>query len=445
MTGPAVSGERYPLSFQQEGGPEDLAPNNTVVTVLRVRGEVRIDALEGALADLVDRHEALRTRLIYGEPDGPAGYQEVVLPRPVVFTVRDDPLPPGLARDERAIELYRLVSDEDILFSETPSLRAALHRFDGRDAVLTLLSHHLFGDNWSSSLLRRDLAAFYTARVSGTPHALPAATPYREYAVWQRNFSQGEQAAATVRYWTGKLSGAGLQTLPTDRPNGPDALTASSAVRNFTIDLSFLAKITESAARYRCTPYHLFLAAAAVFHERVRGSADVTLLTVNNGRDVKGFHNTVGFISNPVPIRLNLDDGHTYRDIMRLARKATLEAQRNLIPLQLILEANPDVLKPYGDPWSVPFVFNYARPRATASEIQFADGVTPVAMPPGMPSRNHRGVCPWGFTLLPTGEVCGIVEYEPGLIDAATIDRWIGEFVDLVRVIAEVPEQAWRT
>lgn len=202
MTGQAspASASRYPLTSQQKD-PDgtERASNHTFSSALRIRGELRIDALEDALGDVVERHESLRTRVAYSDTDGSAGYQQVLPPPAVPLTVHDLPVAPGRPRDEAAAAVYAELADELLDFSVVPSLRAALHRFDDRDAVLTLITHHLFGDNWSSGLIRRDLAACYNARVGATPHALPTAAPYREYARWQREFLQSEKADAARR------------------------------------------------------------------------------------------------------------------------------------------------------------------------------------------------------------------------------------------------------
>jgi hypothetical protein len=112
----------------------------------------------------------------YNEADGSLGVQEVLLALPVPLTVRDIAVAPGQSRDEMAVDLLIELNDATIPFDSTPSLRASLHRFNDHDAMLTLLSHHLLSDGWSTDILRRGIAACYKARVTGMPHARPTAT-----------------------------------------------------------------------------------------------------------------------------------------------------------------------------------------------------------------------------------------------------------------------------
>lgn len=137
----------YPLTSRQRD-PDHLAraPRHIVALALRIKGELRVDALTGALDDVVQRHETLRTRISYDETDGNLGYQEVLPPLPVPLTTHDISVPASRSRDEVALDLLATLNDESLSFSVTPSLRACLHRFDEHDAVLTLLTHHLFRD-----------------------------------------------------------------------------------------------------------------------------------------------------------------------------------------------------------------------------------------------------------------------------------------------------------
>lgn len=442
---PEEAANRYPLTSQQKD-PDHTERNSrhVIPTALRIKGELRVDALRGALDEVVERHESLRTRIYYDETDGSLGYQEVLPPLPVPFTVHDLPMIAGRSRDQLAADLLVKMHEEQLDFSVTPSLRAALHRFDDHDAVLTLLTHHLFGDNWSTGVLRREVAACYNARVSGVPHTLQPPVQYREYASAEREFLQSERAAQARRFWLANLAGAKMHTMPASLPAVPDAPTSRSAVSNFLIDPQDSAKITASARQHRCTAWHLFLTASMVLAAEVRGSSDVTVLTVNNGRNAKGFQNTIGFFANLVPLRVEFGDCESYRDLMLLARKTSIDAHQNLIPFGEVLELAPDLMKPLEDPRNMPFALNYARPAAALADIQFAGSVEPVVLPEDLPSMYHRGSCLWSLVMLPSGAFRCVIEYEPDLVDADTIDRWGSDFINLLMVIADRPDQAWK-
>jgi hypothetical protein len=436
---------RYPLTSQQKDPDHTERHSKLVIpTAWRVKGELRIDALRGAFDDVVERHESLRTRISYGDTDGSFDYQEVLPPLPVPFAVQGLPVAPGRSREELARDLYVRVNEERLDFSVTPSLRANLYRFDGQDAVLTFLTHHLYSDNWSIGVLRRELAACYNARVNGLQPALESPAQYREYSTWQRGFLQSDKAAAARRYWRDTLSGAEMFTLPADRPRDAGAFTARSAVKTFLIDSHDAARVTASATENRCTAWHLFLAASMVLAEAARGSTDITLLTVNNGRNVKHFHGTIGFFADLIPLRLEFGGCRSFRELMVLARSTTLTAHRNAIPFREILELVPDLMRTFASPQAMPFAFNYVRPSAAVADIQFADRVEPIAPPDGVPAMFHRGACTWDVEMLPSGAFRCVVEYEPSMVDADTIDNWGFEFVTAILAIADEPDRAWQ-
>jgi hypothetical protein len=157
---PGEFATRYPLSSRQRD-PAGVARGGKGICplALPIKGKLRADSLKGALDDVVERHESLRTRLHYSEADGSLGVQEVLPPLPVPLTVRDIAVTPGRLRDEITIDLLTELNENSMPFSVTLSLRASLHRFDDHDAVLTLLSHHLLSDGWSTDILRREIAA----------------------------------------------------------------------------------------------------------------------------------------------------------------------------------------------------------------------------------------------------------------------------------------------
>src|SRR6204780_5981712 len=183
--------ERYPLSFTQEwfitldqgddGGT--FGSRFIMFTPLRVTGRVDLAVLQGALDDVIARHELLRT-LVVRDADPP--YQLVCPPCPVPLEVTDLPPVAGKSRDLVARELILEALKSTVSAREVPMVRALLCRFDDRDSVLFLTVHHSVTDAWSMRVILHDLGVFYAARSAGVPADLPLVRQYREYAHWQR-------------------------------------------------------------------------------------------------------------------------------------------------------------------------------------------------------------------------------------------------------------------
>src|ERR1022692_2091776 len=169
---------RYPLSFTQEwfitldqgDGGGTFGPRFRTVSAVRVTGHVNLAVLQGALDDVVARHELLRT-LVVRDADPP--YQMVCPPCQMPLEVRDLPPVTGKSPDMVIQELLVKAQAGTISAREVPLLRALLCRFDDRDSALFLTVHHSVSDGWSVEVILRDLGAFYAARVSGAPPKLP--------------------------------------------------------------------------------------------------------------------------------------------------------------------------------------------------------------------------------------------------------------------------------
>ena len=146
-----------------DGGP--FGRRYVIVTPLRVTGPVDLAVLQGALDDVVTRHELLRTLVV--RDAGPA-YQLVCPPCQVPLEVRDIPPVTDKSRDMVIQELILEVQAGPISARQVPLLRALLCRFDDRDSALFLTVHHSVCDGWSIQVLLRDLGAFYAARADGT-------------------------------------------------------------------------------------------------------------------------------------------------------------------------------------------------------------------------------------------------------------------------------------
>jgi hypothetical protein len=208
-----------PLSYAQRrlwflerleagGGSPDGggASGNPYVIPLSLRLVGRLDraALEGALCDLIERHESLRT--VFPEHLG--------VPRQEILEPSAARLRLAVAATEEAhltAALTAAVGRGFDLSCELP-LRAHLFELGAEQHVLLLLLHHIAGDGWSLDPLSRDLAALYRARCAGVAAGL-AALPvqYADYTLWQQAVLGAEDDGASVlarqlSYWTAALA-----------------------------------------------------------------------------------------------------------------------------------------------------------------------------------------------------------------------------------------------
>ncbi len=191
---PLVAGERpavVPLSFAQNRlwfldqlqGP---SPVYNMATALRLGGRLDVDAFGAALADVVERHESLRT--LFAAPDGIP--QQLVLPPERAFEsavagwdVVDAGGWPTSRLDEAIGAAARYSFD---LANEIP-LRATLFHLNEDEHVLVVVVHHIAADGWSIGPLVRDLGAAYAGRCAGrAPDWAPLAVQYVDYTLWQR-------------------------------------------------------------------------------------------------------------------------------------------------------------------------------------------------------------------------------------------------------------------
>src|SRR5438270_8692826 len=124
---------------------------------------------------------------------------------------------------DREKESRRILQEEcgkPFNLAQDPILRSLLLKLDVQEHILFLNTHHIANDGWSNGVFMRDLAAFYGAALEGKAALLPELViQYADYAVWQRDWLQGEVLERQLEYWKTRLRGAPpILSLPTDRP-----------------------------------------------------------------------------------------------------------------------------------------------------------------------------------------------------------------------------------
>ncbi len=175
------------------------------------------DHMEAALADVIIRHEVLRTIL---PAEGGQPYQRVLGMAELGWQL---PVLP-VAEADLAETAARIAAEPFDLLVQVP-VRARLLAAGPRVHVLVLVIHHVATDGWSTAILARDLGTAYAARRQGrAPGWAPLPVQYADYAIWQRELlgdpaDPGSVLTRQVTWWRKTLARAPAElALPADRP-----------------------------------------------------------------------------------------------------------------------------------------------------------------------------------------------------------------------------------
>ena len=345
---PLVAVERpavVPLSFAQNrlwviDQLEGPSPVYNIAAALRLRGRLDAEALGAALADVLDRHESLRTLFpaVEGIP------QQLVIPLERAdfgWEVVDAAGWPDGRLDEAIDTAVRRPFDlaAEIL------LRARLFRIADDEHVLVAVVHHIAADGWSIAPLVRDLGVAYASRCAGqAPGWAPLPVQYVDYTLWQRAQlgdldDSDSRIAAQLAYWEQALAGMPERLqLPTDRPYPPVADYRGARVAvEWPPELQ--RRVARVAREHNATSFMVVQAAFAVLLSKISASTDVAVAFPIAGRRDTVLDGLVGFFVNALVLRVDLAGDPTIAGLLSQVRGRSLAAYEHQdVPFEVLVE-----------------------------------------------------------------------------------------------------------
>ncbi|MTE11487.1 non-ribosomal peptide synthetase [Nocardia aurantiaca] len=339
--------ERLPLSYSQlamwfQCRMEGPSAVGNLPFAVRFDGGIDIAALRAALADVVARHEALRTG--FGEQDG-IPYQVVRATGEIELEIS------GLAADRLAEELAEIGRYAFTVDNE-PLVRARLLVLDPGTQVLSLLVHHIVADHASLGILLEDLVAAYRSRVDDgrAPTWTPLTVQYPDYVLWQHDAFgasadglPGEYGRAQLDYWRDALAGLPDRIdVAHDRPR-PRVLGKRGELADFAVPAALRTRLIALAEACGATEFMVYQAAVATLLHKLGGGEDITLGTPVACRVDAETAPLVGLFANMAVLRNDLSGTPTLRDTVLRGREVVLGAHAHQeLPIERLVEAlNP--------------------------------------------------------------------------------------------------------
>ncbi len=435
---PVVRDGDLPLSFAQQrlwflNQLEPDSPFYTMPAAVQLDGLLDVDALQHSLNEIAARHETLRTtfRTIDGQTVqriAPSG----AIAMPLVDLT-------GLDAPDQHAQVQQLIASaarQPFDLECGPLVRTTLIRLNARQHIFVLNMHHIVSDDWSMGQFIREIGILYQAWTTSTPPALPALPiQYADYAVWQRQWLQGDALSAQLGYWKQHLGGSlPVLDLPTDYPR-PPVQTYRGARQTFALPPTLSDQLRTYSQQAGVTLFMTMLAAFQTLLYRYTGQPDVIVGSPIAGRNRSETEELIGFFVNTLVLRTDLSGNPPFQTLVQRVRDVTLGAYVHQdVPFEKLVEE----LQPQRDLSRSPlFQVMFVLHNTPAVSLQLS-GVTAALL--DVPHETALFDITLSITDTDEG-LTGWWEYNRDLFDAATIARMAGHYQTLLTGIAANPDQ----
>lgn len=404
---------------------EPDSPFYNIPAVVRLAGSLDVKALEESINEIVRRHEILRTTFALVES---MPVQVISRPQPLRLELTDLLELTEAEREAAALKRATLEAMRPFDLSRGPLLRASLLKLGEQDHMLLLTLHHIISDGWSMGVLIRELVALYEAFSRCCPSPLQdLPIQYGDFAIWQREWLQGEVLERQLSYWKRQLgTDLPILQLPTDRPR-PVVQTFRGGQLLFALPGSLTASLKSLSRAHEVTLFITLMSAFNVLLCRYTGQQDITVGTTIANRNVAETELLIGCLVNTLVIRTDLTGGPSFRELLRRVNVVAWEAYAHQdLPFEKLVEE----LQPTRDlSHNVLFQTMLSLDNAPTSALKL----------PGLTLSRidiDRGTALFDLLLLVEETeqgLRGVMQYNTDLFDAVTVERMLAHFRTLLQ------------
>jgi amino acid adenylation domain-containing protein len=423
---------QYPASLAQHRfwALDKLEPRNPALNVAvrwRIEGDLPAHLIEKAFAQIVERHETLRTSFIDIDGEPFQVVQPEISLRVPSIDLTTWPEAEAFAECDR---IARIEATRPFNLAFAHLIRVTHVRVRPDIAILLVTAHHAVCDGWSIGLLTREMGVVCAALQAGRRPDLPQLPiTYGDYAIWQREVVAGGGFAPDMAYWSRALDGLEFFALPTDFPRKSVQLHAG-AIESRLLDRELTDKLHAVARLNGCTLFMLMYAALVTLLHRYTGATDIAIGTQVAGRDQVETENLVGLFVNTLVLRLDTTGNPSFAALLGLARGVIAEAlEHETMPLEKVIEGLTRKRYPgHNAVFSVNFIYQ-------RSFIENTDYGTFRLI--DLPSWSAGAMHDLNFFMVERPEGWRLsCEYNTSLYLQASIERLLRHFVNILSAVS---------
>lgn len=290
----------------------DAGGSRNIATTMSLHGKVDVNAVMKSIAEIIRRHDALRTRIV---TEGGVPVQKVS--RSLGCDLQQHDLT-SLQDGSRAVEIVRqldeLVSYRSEISVSSP-LGVRLLRVRPDECIFIVAIEHMISDAWSLSNFLNELFVLYEQLIKGQEPLLPEIRcQFPAYASWQANMRESwiERHGG---YWAERLRGSQCVKFPDDR--GPSVILPGWATVPIEIGTDLKKKLVWRSREMATTLAMSLLTAYAGLVMRWCDVSDLVLPCLSDGRGDPDTQNAIGFFASRIYLRIESSIGDTFVDLLK--------------------------------------------------------------------------------------------------------------------------------
>ncbi|EED3499865.1 amino acid adenylation domain-containing protein, partial [Salmonella enterica subsp. enterica] len=328
--------ERLWFIEQYEGGTNAYH----VPRVYQLRQSANIEAIKSAIRAIVSRHEVLRSTINKQGDE-------------TVQCLHDMPLEIEActvnSNDELLAIVRKDISKPFDLGSEYP-IRAKLYYVHAGghtqtksniDVFLLINIHHIATDGWSMDCFQRELKLCYAAFAAGSIDSMKLPflpVQYKDYAVWQREYLQGEVLQEQIEYWVNKLSGFESLNLQSDYTR-PKNLEYHGKRKYFTLDKQASAQLQALSKEHGTTLHVMLLSIFSILLSKYTGQGDIVTGSPIANRHHDQIKDLIGYFVNTQVNRIKIDPHRNCKELFEQVHHEQAASQRYQdLPFEKLVE-----------------------------------------------------------------------------------------------------------
>jgi amino acid adenylation domain-containing protein len=426
----------FPITEQQReiflgtqlGDEANCAFNESTSLVLN--GKLNGDALKSSLEKLIARHEALRATVdAEGELLHVAAHGELSL--------QLDDLSALSATAKQAQHQTILNTEASTPFDliSGPLFRVRLITLSPEEHVLVLTAHHVVFDGWSTNVFFSELSTVYNAAIKGHAAALPAALTLSAYADELHKQLGSADRAEVEKFWLDqfKTLPTALQ-IPLDHPR-PQLRENAGATKRFVFPAEVLKAVRKAGAKQGSTLFATLLSGFSLLIHKLAQQDDVVIgIPVAGQAQLDNGGTLVGHGVNFLPIRSHLATQQTFSQFLKQTRKTLLDAQDHQAYTYGTLLRT---LKIPSDPSRLQLVEVQFNVEQVGAGLKFDGLNVDLSANP----KTHVNMDLF-FNFIDRGTDLWLdVDYNTGLFEEATIERWFGHLNAILEAFVANAEQ----